>query len=501
MFKKILAVLALTSSLVFAQVGQQRAGVDALSSTYVDTINTIQDTLTQHNTRINQKLTVTTTTPAVDDVIKYIGSGWVNAPSLAVSGGSGITYYMDDSELVGSGVNNDYEINELLRSPGGGPLDADTISCDSDTAYIEAYKYNQALGGTEINGGEWDFATYCAVTSTLGGRLSSITRVIYIIEGYGGSVTTTGSGISRTATISGKAAAPFSVNDSSATLTRSSHLETPQGLYRITGFTNDSTVTIVTPSTYTNESGVGYDVWHREFEINTGAILNLSPNYSYIVTPSTQQSITITDSARLGEIPFGISNNTTNVIFTHNGTEHYTNFKTPQITRHNELVGLQGGTANQYYHNTEEGNRFVVSFGGYTIPTTNGSFSGKIDTLTVGENVFAGEVLYKKSDGKYWKCDADTNIQMLAEAMAVATILADASGLCIREGYVHRDAWTWSVGNGIANVLFVDDGTAGAIVQEANKPSDSRDILQAIGWVYDDDTVYFKPDLTWVQIQ
>lgn len=37
----------------------------------------------------------------------------------------------------------------------------------------------------------------------------------------------------------------------------------------------------------------------------------------------------------------------------HSGEEHYSHFHTPLITRHNDLVGIQGGSANEYYHLTQ----------------------------------------------------------------------------------------------------------------------------------------------------
>jgi|GEM_PF-2357995 len=136
----------------------------------------------------------------------------------------------------------------------------------------------------------------------------------------------------------------------------------------------------------------------------------------------------------------------------------------------------------------------------YDIPDADGEYSGDVANYTVGENVSFGDVLYKKSDGKWWKADAGSNTTMLGRIIAVAAINADASGLCMRRGYIREDDWNWTVGNGIANVLFVDDGTAGGMVQEANKPSDSGDILQVVGEVHDADTIFFDPSGSWVDI-
>jgi hypothetical protein len=43
----------------------------------------------------------------------------------------------------------------------------------------------------------------------------------------------------------------------------------------------------------------------------------------------------------------------TTIHFVHSGSEHYSHFHTPLVTRHNDLVGLQGGSTNEYYHLTQ----------------------------------------------------------------------------------------------------------------------------------------------------
>ena len=130
---------------------------------------------------------------------------------------------------------------------------------------------------------------------------------------------------------------------------------------------------------------------------------------------------------------------------------------------------------------------------------TNDTGSGFVTVDTVGENVSAGEILYMKSDGKYWKADADAVGTMPAVVMAMETILADASGKLLHMGYFRHDAWTWTLGAGEANLLFAHT-TGGEMVQFANKPSGVGDQVQVVGYVVTADIVFFNPSYELVEI-
>ena len=118
-------------------------------------------------------------------------------------------------------------------------------------------------------------------------------------------------------------------------------------------------------------------------------------------------------------------------------------------------------------------------------------------TDTVGEDVDPGEVLYMKADGKYWLADADSVDTMPAKVMAVESISADTAGRLLHIGYFRRDAWTWVLGNGEANLLFAST-PPGAMSQTA--PSGSGDQVQIVGYVVDEDRVFFNPSYEMVEI-
>lgn len=119
---------------------------------------------------------------------------------------------------------------------------------------------------------------------------------------------------------------------------------------------------------------------------------------------------------------------------------------------------------------------------------------------TLGENVLAGDVLYKKADGKYWKADASSAAEMPAVLLALADGAADAVVELLRVGYYREDSrWNWTVGNGEANLLFVHT-TAGDMVQLANQPAGAGDQVQVVGHVETADVIYWNPSYELIEV-
>jgi hypothetical protein len=165
-----------------------------------------------------------------------------------------------------------------------------------------------------------------------------------------GTVTTTGTGTSRTATAS--AGTPFATTEivASATNTLASYLQTPQGLYQITARTSDTVVTISTLTTYVNEAAVAGTVWKLLFA--GGASPNLTTSITQYDIISVQPAFTISLLTQLGAITFATSTGVRTVTTTYNGTLRNTHIASPLAVLHNQLGGLQGGTANEFYHST-----------------------------------------------------------------------------------------------------------------------------------------------------
>lgn len=96
-------------------------------------------------------------------------------------------------------------------------------------------------------------------------------------------------------------------------------------------------------------------------------------------------------------------------------------------------------------------------------PSEDLATSGIIIDGTAGENLVYGNFVYAKSDGKFWKADADADATMPCVAMATKTIAADANGdFLIPSSVARNDAWSWTVGAD----LFIST-TAGDLSESA----------------------------------
>lgn len=120
---------------------------------------------------------------------------------------------------------------------------------------------------------------------------------------------------------------------------------------------------------------------------------------------------------------------------------------------------------------------------------TNLSYSGIVETGTVGEAVSFGDVLYMKfSDGKWWKAKADAYATTPAQRMAVASISANASGTMLIEGNARNDAWSLAT-----NKVYLSAATAGAIT--TTQPSTTGNQIQSLGTGKTSTIIHFKPSL------
>jgi hypothetical protein len=264
-----------------------------------------------------------------------------------------VEFFNATPNIIAAGANNDIPVNSLSKTPVTTAEQTVSGTAASNTVTFAAWLYNTALGRTSIPAGVWEFTTFCAVNSTAGGRVTTLTRQLYAVNpAASGTVTVTGTGTSRTATAS--AGTPFATAniDASATNTTASFLQTPLGLYQITARTSDTVVTILVPSGYSNETAVAYSTWKKLFGSTTPAITATGTNYTAVDFQTSQSAFTISTTTKLGAVSFVTSNNTTTLTLSYNGTARNTHFATPLTTLHNELSGLNGGAADEMYHLT-----------------------------------------------------------------------------------------------------------------------------------------------------
>ena len=345
------------------------------------------------NVRLNQIYAlsdlsdVTMGTPTLDQILRYNGVSWVNGQPTTSSASAGIDFFNETPQITGIGVNNSIQILTLGKSPVTTAEQTITVVIGNDTVAMTAWLYNTALGRTSIDAGIWNFHTYAACSSILGGRVSSITRQLYsVLTQDGGSITVTttgGPGTSRTATASG--GAPFAITkiDASGTNTVASYLQTPQGIYQISARADDQTVTITVPVTYSNEAGVIFNVWKKLFGITTSTITTTGTDYIDYPVSTAQAAFTVTINHKLGSIMFGTSNTAADTVtVAYNGNLRNSYFSTPLITLHGDLAGLQGGTGSEYYHLTLAEHTVATQaatsvLDGYLSHTDWGTFNGK----------------------------------------------------------------------------------------------------------------------------
>jgi len=297
---------------------------------------------------------VISTTPAVDDTLRFNGVNWITGPT-PTSAGAGISFYYATPSLTGTTTNNTNPTSTLSKTPVTTVEQITTVTIAiTGSLIMQAWLYNTALGKTTIDAGTWNFPTYAGVSSTATGRVSTITQNVYSVLPSGTTITMTGTGTARTVTAN--AGAPFTLTNivDSATNTLASYLNTPLGLYQITARASNTSITISTPTGYVNETNVTFSIWKQLFSAVTPTITAISPAYALYTATSTQGSFAITTEHKIGSITFGTSNSTTSRVITmaYNGTARNSYFTTPLVITHNQLASLQGGIADQYYHLT-----------------------------------------------------------------------------------------------------------------------------------------------------
>ncbi len=121
------------------------------------------------------------------------------------------------------------------------------------------------------------------------------------------------------------------------------------------------------------------------------------------------------------------------------------------------------------------------------------TYEGTTIDDTVGESVGFGDLLYMKSDGKWWKGSSAvaSSAECPIEAMAVATISADASGKLLLYGTARDDSW---------NFTTIGKVYVGVDVPTHTIPSTSGHTVQIIGTSFDADRMLFKPDSTYIEL-
>ena len=311
---------------------------------------------------LNDLADVTISSAVTDQVLRFNGLSWVNGIPGTVSASAGIAFYNATPSIIATGTQNTVQLLTFSKTPVVTAEQTITGTGDASSTPIPfaAWLYDMALGRTTLDAGVWRFQTWANISNATG--TTTFQENIYaVLDETGGvtvQVTTIGGDTTtlRTATASG--GTPFAttkINVGGTALT-DSYLKTTKGLLRIVSRTSDTVVHVATPATYTDDvAGMAFSVWKLAVASGQSPDINTttaSGNYEKIDLSVAAAAYAITTAHKLGSIYFVTSSASRVITLTYNGTARNSSVETPLITLHNNLAGLQGGVANEYYHLT-----------------------------------------------------------------------------------------------------------------------------------------------------
>lgn len=312
---------------------------------------------------VNDLLDASTTNPSVDDVLTWNGVEWVNAVSGSISAGASVDFYYStpviNSVTLPAGISEDgtsgngIQVMTLTKTPvttgSTQVVSGDNIS---DIRAFASWCYcDQQLQRTVIDAGTWEFYDYLYVDSAVGD-----TRLIHQMYQStpisGGTITISGGDANSREAIISSHQFTGTYFSASTTNTIASYLKTPSGIFQISSQTDNNQVTIIVPTGYVNETAVSGGTWNKLFSATTPEIEQLSTPKLYGTAVAVPE-INISLDDNLGQIMF-INNVTSSrtVYLSYNDGEFASFFKTPLVTLHNSLGGLQGGVGDERYHST-----------------------------------------------------------------------------------------------------------------------------------------------------
>ena len=134
--------------------------------------------------------------------------------------------------------------------------------------------------------------------------------------------------------------------------------------------------------------------------------------------------------------------------------------------------------------------------------TDDHSWTGPTQSITVGENVAIFDTLYLKSDGKYWKIDADAEATAKGKiVMATAAISADASGIVLLPSalsFIRDDSTAkWTV-TAAGNEMYLSTAV-GELTNDVSGYT-TGDIVRIAGYMETAVILNFDVDKTYIEI-
>ena len=293
---------------------------------------------------------VSLTSPTTSQILSYNGAYWVNTNNTgSVSAGSGVGFWFSTPVINSTDANNAIQIDSLQTTPNTAATTYADLSINGTAAICAMV--SAPLGRTVFDAGNWEFSVWANVSSTSG--TTTINVGVHEVVVNADTITVSGTGTTRTVTAT--SGTPFATVVPGSDVVLSSYLQTPKGIYRITAKTSDSVVSIDTPTGYVNDVTVAASVWTPLFNIQSSVLNNTA--FAEYLFGTTEPAYNVSTDSAIGVIMTGATTGggSKHIYITINGTTTASHFSTPLHTLHDNLAGLQGGSANEYYHltNTE----------------------------------------------------------------------------------------------------------------------------------------------------
>jgi len=263
-----------------------------------------------------------------------------NITGVSASAGQGLSYYLGDNIVSGDNL-------DLTTTPAGGAeVEIQTTVAAADgIKFIERF-VTDGLNVDSLPAGTWIFRNYLSVDSSSGASIVHVRLNKRVLKP--GTVTTTGTGITRTFTATD--GGTFVSGDANASILEATLIETPTETFWIDSFASDTVVTAVTDQAgYINESGVTFYLYYLQFRITTDIITEVEPKLFINELVHSEIPMDPADEMLLAYFIETTSNPNRIVSLYKNGSEHYSYLQTPLIIKHNSLDGLNEG---EYQHLT-----------------------------------------------------------------------------------------------------------------------------------------------------
>ena len=122
------------------------------------------------------------------------------------------------------------------------------------------------------------------------------------------------------------------------------------------------------------------------------------------------------------------------------------------------------------------------------IPSASLDGNGTIISGTAGETLAFGDMVYIKSDGKFWKGLGTSASTTPIVGMAMGAITASNTGNILITGIIRNDSWSLTVGGAI----YLSVSTGGGMTQ--TQPSTAGQFVQIIGYALSATNILFNPN-------